>query len=233
MSAPISVIIPTLDEADRLGPCLRALYDGLAAGLVRELIIADGGSDDGIEALADELGARLVHSPRGRGHQLAAGAAVARGSWLLVLHPASVPGPGWIEAVGSHIRSRPGKAGWFRLRFDTPGLMPALVAGWANWRSRVFGLPMGDQGLLVPRGLYERAGGYPEAARFEDVSLARALSGQLVAIDAEVTAAAQPHLDQGWWTRGARNWAGLLRHGLGARAARRPGSGLARDGRNG
>ncbi|WP_118133911.1 glycosyltransferase [Oceanicella sp. SM1341] len=232
MSAPISVIIPTQDEAASLGPCLRALYDGLGAGLLRELIIADGGSGDGIEELAEELGARVVHAPGGRGHQLAAAAAEARGAWLLVLHPGSVPGPGWIEAVSGHIRTRPGKAGWFRLRFDAPGLAPALVAGWANWRSRVLGLPLGDQGLLVPRGLYERAGGYPEAARFEDVALARALSGQLLPLDAEVTAAAEPYRAQGWWTGGLRHWLGLAAHSLGTRAGT-PLRRLARGGRNG
>jgi glycosyltransferase involved in cell wall biosynthesis len=94
MSAPLSVVIPTLNAADRIGPCLGALGEGLMAGLIHELIIADGGSDDAVAELADALGARLVTAPRGRGQQLAAGAQAAHGDWFLFLHADTVLPPG-------------------------------------------------------------------------------------------------------------------------------------------
>ena len=70
MRAPISVIIPTLNATDRIGPCLGALGEALFEGLIHRVIFADGGSSDGIEAVAEEIGADLVTAPKGRGSQL-------------------------------------------------------------------------------------------------------------------------------------------------------------------
>lgn len=206
MRAPVSVVIPTLDAAERLGPCVAALGEGLMAGVVRELVIADGGSADGIAALAEALGARLLTAPRGRGAQLAAGARAAEGAWLLFLHADTVLAPGWAAVVEAHIRARPGQAGYFALSFDRGGLMPRLVAGWANLRSRLFGLPYGDQGLLVSRAVYDAAGGYPEIPLMEDVALARRLGRRrLTRLAGEAVTSAQRYAAEGWLRRGARN----------------------------
>ena len=118
MRAPVSVVIPTLDAAARIGPCLGALGEGVA-GLVREVILADGGSADAIGQVAEATGARLVEAPRGRGPQLAAGARAARGAWLLFLHADTVLAPGWAEAARRHIAAGPERAGYFRLAFDS------------------------------------------------------------------------------------------------------------------
>jgi hypothetical protein len=225
MSAPLSVVIPVLNAADRLGPCLGALAEGLMEGLVRELVLADGGSADAIAAVAGATGARLVAAPRGRGQQLAAGAAAARGDWLLFLHADTVLAPGWTGAVRAHMRDRPGKAGYFALGFDAPGLAPRLIAGWANLRSALFALPYGDQGLLVSRALYQRAGGYPEIALMEDVALARRLGRRRLArIGARAVTSAERYARDGWLRRGARNLTTLALYFLGAapdRLARR------------
>ncbi|MEO0864971.1 MAG: glycosyl transferase, partial [Pseudomonadota bacterium] len=95
-----------------------------------------------------------------------------------------------------------GKAGYFRLSFDRGG---RVVARWANLRSRLFGLPYGDQGLLVPRRLYNRVGGYPDIPLMEDVALARALRGQLKPLDAVAVTSADKYRRQGWLRRGTRN----------------------------
>jgi len=225
MSAPVSVIIPTLDAADRIGPCLAALAEGLGEGLIRELIVADGGSSDAIAEVADAVGARLVMAPRGRGSQLAAGAAAARGAWLLFLHADTVLAPGWAAAVQAHIRDRPGKAGYFGLGFDAAGPMPRVVAGWANLRARAFGLPYGDQGLLVAKALYDRVGGHPLIPLMEDVALVRRLGRRRLArlAGTAVTSAAR-YAAEGWLRRGARNLSILALYFLGVppeRLARR------------
>ena len=74
MPAPLSIIIPALNAASELPLCLEALLPGLEAGLIREVIIADGGSSDETKALADASGARFITSDQGRGVQLATGA---------------------------------------------------------------------------------------------------------------------------------------------------------------
>ena len=218
MRAPISVIIPTLDAAEPLPACLAALMEGLDAGLVRELIVSDGGSADATGAIAQAWGAVVLEGAPSRGGQLRRGCSMAQGEWLLVLHADTVLSPGWSKAVAAHLGD-PGRAGWFRLRFDRKGLAPRLVAGWANLRSRL-GLPYGDQGLLIATTLYAQVGGYQDIPLMEDVALARALRGRLAALDAEAVTNAGKYVRQGWLRRGARNLWTLIRYLAGADAAR-------------
>jgi rSAM/selenodomain-associated transferase 2 len=229
MSAPVSVVIPTLEAADRIGPCLGALGEALMDGVIHEVIIADGGSADGIADIAEAVGARVVTAPRGRGNQLAVGAGAARGHWLLFLHADTVLSPGWGTAVLAHIQTRPGYAGYFALRFDAPGPMPQIVAGWANLRAAMFALPYGDQGLLISRALYDKAGGYPEIPLMEDVALVRRigrLNGRrgLTRLRAEALTSAARYGADGWLRRGWRNLTTLALYFFGvdpARLARR------------
>ena len=215
MRAPISVIIPTLDCAASLGPTLACAFDGMMAGLVGEVVLADGGSTDGIAEVARETGARLVSGPRGRGAQLAAGAEAATGDWFLFLHADTTLSPGWQDTLRSHITTQ-GTAAHFRLRFDDPGAPARLVAGWANLRSRLFSLPYGDQGLLISRALYTSIGGYPAIPLMEDVAIARALRGQLTALPVTATTSAAKYHRDGWTRRGTRNLWLLTRYLLGA-----------------
>ena len=203
MSARLSVVIPTLDAADRLGPTLAALAEGLTEGLIRELILSDGGSSDGIERVADDVGARLVTGPASRGGQLRRGTQAARGDWLLLLHADTVLARGWTREVRRHMEAAPEAAGFFRLAFDASGLAPAFVAGWANLRSRAFGLPYGDQGLLVARRVLAEAGGVPDQPLMEDVALARRLPTR--PLEATATTSAERYRREGWLRRGARN----------------------------
>ncbi len=214
MPAPLSVIIPTLSAGDRLQDCLVALMEGLEAGLIADLVVSDGGSTDDSVAIADAWGAHIVTGPASRGGQLRRGCEAAKGAWFLVLHADTVLEPGWTQAVGAHLKSH--KAGYFRLRFDRGG---RVVAAWANLRAKLFGLPYGDQGLLVPRSLYTRVGGYRDMPLMEDVAMARALKGQLVALDAVAVTCADKYHAQGWVRRGSRNLWTLLRYFTGADVA--------------
>ena len=200
MAAPISVIIPTLDAEAELSACLLGLVEGLDAGLITELVISDGGSSDETCKLADAWGAKIETGPPSRGGQLRRGCAAARGEWFLVLHADTVLAPGWSAAVAKHLSQT--KAGYFKLRFDRGG---QAVAAWANMRARVFGLPFGDQGLLIWRDLYERVGGFADQPLMEDVAMAPALRGQLSAIDTDAVTSAARYRAQGWARQGARN----------------------------
>lgn len=225
MPAPITVIIPTLNAAEVIGPTLGALTEGLGAGLIREVIISDGGSEDPIAEIAEAWGAELLQGPPGRGGQLRRAAEQATGAWLLVLHADSVPAPGWTEPVLAHISHGTERAGYFDLDFDSGGLAPRLVAGWANLRARLFGLPYGDQGLLIPVGLYQRIGGYPDIPLMEDVAIARALTRlRLAPLGHRIVTSADRYRDAGWLRRGAGNLWLLARFLLGTdpvRLARR------------
>lgn len=213
MRAQISVVIPTLDAEPALGPCLGALMEGLEAGLIRELIVSDGGSSDATGAVAQAWGAQVLHGPASRGGQLRRGVAAARGEWVLVLHTDTVLRRGWADAVRAHL-AHPDRAGWFRLAFDHSGIAATVVAGLANLRSRL-GLPYGNQGLLIHRDLYAAVGGFSDQPLMEDVSIARALRGKLTALDAVAVTSAGEYRRLGWLRRGARGQWALLRYATG------------------
>ncbi|WP_264210363.1 TIGR04283 family arsenosugar biosynthesis glycosyltransferase [Leisingera thetidis] len=215
MPAPVSIVIPALNAADELPGCLEHLMEGLGAGLIRELVISDGGSADETRAIAQAAGAEWISGPASRGGQLRRGCAAARGEWLLVLHADTRLEPGWAAAVARHLQEGQGRPAYFRLRFRARGLMPGWVAGWANLRARLFALPYGDQGLLVRRADYEAAGGYPDQPLMEDVALVRRLAGLTALPCAALTGAAR-YQRAGWIRRGARNLWTLMRYFSGA-----------------
>ena len=214
MRAPLSVVIPTINAADDLPGCLATLVEGLDSGLIRELIVTDGGSTDPTMELADKVGAEIVTGPPSRGGQLRRGAAAAQGTWLLVLHADSHLPQGWSAAVQAQMAT--GQPAIFRLRFDAEGLAPRMVARWANLRTRVFGLPYGDQGLLISKADYDAAGGFPDIPLMEDVAMARALRGRLRLLPLAVTTSAAKYQRDGWTRRGARNLGLLIRYLMGA-----------------
>jgi rSAM/selenodomain-associated transferase 2 len=214
MRAGISVIIPTLEAEPGLPACMAALFEGLHAGIIREVIVSDGGSRDATLAIAEEAGAVVVTGPASRGGQLRRGAAAAGGAWLLFLHADTVLPEGWAGAVAARMET--GGAAAFRLRFDTGGMAARLVAGWANLRTLAFGLPYGDQALLVSRRDYEAAGGYRDIPLMEDVALARALGGRIALLPLAVTTSAARYRRDGWLRRGGRNLWLLARYLAGA-----------------
>lgn len=218
MPAPISVIIPTLNSETTLGPVLVALAEALTAGLLAEVILADGGSTDETEKIADEVGAVFLTTPKGRGGQMVAASAVAKGEWLLFLHSDSVLADGWTKPVIKHLNRS--DAAYFKLNFDDPSQPARIVAHWANFRARVFGMPYGDQGLLIKRGLYDEIGGFADIPLMEDVDIARKLKGQLTPLPASITTSADKYRKAGWVRRSVRNFWAVTRFRMGADPAK-------------
>ncbi len=176
----ITVVVPTLNAESGLAASLSALVTATVEGLVREVIVVDGGSTDRTLVIADQAGTRIVTSERGRGRQLAAGAAAARFPWPLFLHADTVLDPGWEREVAAliervEIGERPETAAAFRFALDDLGVLPRLLETGVGLRSSLLRLPYGDQGLLVPRRLYDQIGGFRELPLMEDVDLVRRL----------------------------------------------------------
>lgn len=215
MPAPISVVIPTLNAAEALPDTLAALMEGLSAGLIRELVITDGGSKDATRRIAEDAGAVWVEGTAGRGGQLRRGCAAAHGDWLLILHADTQLAPGWSTAVQAALREGE-RVHCFHLAFRASGPGARWTAGWANLRTRLIGLPYGDQGLLIPRALYTRVGGFPDIPLMEDVALVRALPAAPRLLPARAQTSAARYLDEGWIRRGGRNLWTLLRYLMGA-----------------
>ncbi len=216
MPAPLSIVIPTLNAADGLPGTIAALVPGLEAGLIAELIVSDGGSKDGTLDIADAAGAVVVNGSPGRGGQIARGVEAARAEWLLILHADTVLGPEWVEAARGHINAHRDKAGYFRLQFRAQGVWPGLIAAGANLRSKFFGLPYGDQGLLIAWTMLEAQGGVPDIPLMEDVVLARRLKGRLRPLEAVAATSAARYQRDGWLRRAFGNLVLLVRFALGA-----------------
>lgn len=216
MPAPLSIVIPTLNAAAELPATADALLAGATSGLVRELVISDGGSTDKTLDAARELGAVIVTGPPGRGGQLARGVAASTGDWVLLVHADTHLAEGWESVAFDHMNRHPEKAGWFRLRFRGSGMAPTLVAVGANLRSRWLGLPYGDQGLLVSRATLAEVGGIPEVPLMEDVVLARALRGRLRRLECDALTSAARYERDGWVSRTTGNLGTLTRFFLGA-----------------
>lgn len=213
MRAPISVVIPTLNAAHSLPGCVAALMEGLSAGLIREVIVSDGGSTDATLRIAESIGAEVVRGAASRGGQLRRGCAVAQGDWLLVLHADTQLEAGWCDVVADHLGQ--GTPAYFRLGYDARGLGPRIVAGWANLRSQIFALPYGDQGLLIRSDILKDAGDFPDIPLMEDVALVRRLRG-LQALPATARTSFARYAAEGWMRRGLRNLILLLRYRAGA-----------------
>lgn len=196
----ISAIIPVLNAAHLLPPLLEQLK-GLG-----EVILADGGSTDGATA---PPGVRLIQAPRGRGTQLAAGAALAQGDWLLFLHADTRLDAGWEAAVAGAL-VRPDQAHFFRFALDDASPQARRLEAAVAWRCRRLALPYGDQGLLISRALYGAVGGYQPIPLMEDVDLVRRLGrARLAEMPARAITSAARWRRDGWWRRSARNLATL------------------------
>lgn len=185
----LSVVVPALEEEGRIGACVRHVRE-LAPEW--EVVVADGGSRDGTREEARAAGARVVAAPRGRGSQLRAGVAAARGEVLLLLHadvrlPREAP-----VLVAEILRDGRWVAGAFRVRHLPEGCGPVArrllaLADRCSARRR---LPYGDQALFLRREVLERAGGIPDLPLMEDVELARRLLalGPIRRLEATVSA---------------------------------------------
>ncbi len=168
----VSVIIPTLDEAEGIPALVATLRSepGLA-----EIIVADGGSTDGTPAIAEAQGVRVIESARGRGQQLCAGAAAASGEILLFLHADSVFPAGGLAALAAALDRDPATPGGnFRVVFDGDSGFARWLTGFYAWL-RHFALYYGDSGIFVRRAVYEAIGGLKPMPLMEDYDFVRRL----------------------------------------------------------
>ena len=210
----LSVVIPTLNAAATLPAVLASLQDGRA--LLAEVVVADGGSTDGTPEVARAGGAVTLRTRRGRGSQLAAGAAAARGEWLLFLHADTTLEPGWADETRHFVTAESGSAAAFRFALEDQSAEARRLERVVDWRSRVLALPYGDQGLLISRRLYDEVGGFCPLPLMEDVDLARRLGRRrLRMLRARAFTSAERYRREGWLLRPARNLACLSLYFLG------------------
>jgi rSAM/selenodomain-associated transferase 2 len=175
MATPIppslSIVMPVLDEVERLAATLAALAPLREQGV--ELIVVDGGSADGSVAAASGLADQVISAPRGRARQMNAGAAVASARTLLFLHADTRLPPDAPSLIAKALQSR--EWGRFDIRIDGHSALLPIIAALMNWRSRLTGIATGDQAIFVRRSAFAAVAGFPDQPLMEDIEICRRL----------------------------------------------------------
>jgi rSAM/selenodomain-associated transferase 2/rSAM/selenodomain-associated transferase 1 len=191
----ISVIIPTLNEVDNVAAAIASAGSGADV----EIIVADGGSDDGTQGRASSLGLKMLTSPHGRARQMNKAAALAAGDILLFLHADTLL-PRYFDVLVRSVLARPGvAAGAFEFRLDARRWGLRVIERLVNWRSRRLQMPYGDQAIFMKARTFRAAGGFPALPIMEDFELVRRLKrmGRIEVVPAPVVTSARRWLSLG------------------------------------
>lgn len=172
----LSIIIPVLNEAAQIAAMLAPLQPLRAQG--HEVIVVDGGSDDGTADYARALCDQLLNAPRGRARQMNVGAEVAQADVLWFLHADTLASVTAADTLVTTLSQSHLNWGRFDVRLSGSHPLLRVVETLMNVRSRWSGIATGDQGIFVRRDLFERLGGYPDIPLMEDIALSRLLKLQ-------------------------------------------------------
>jgi len=168
----ISIIVPALNEAANLRallPQLRASSPGA------QILVVDGGSSDGSQAIALELADSVLQSERGRAVQMNVGGKAAQGDVLWFLHADSTVSPLLAAAIENALADPGIAGGCFRLRLESPKLIYRLRDAIGNMLVDLTGIALGDRGFFCRREVFLALGGYPEIRILEDAEFYRKL----------------------------------------------------------
>jgi rSAM/selenodomain-associated transferase 2 len=169
----LSIIVPLLNEAQELPGLLERLAPLLRNG--GEVIVVDGGSDDGSADIAEHTGFTVLRSVRGRARQMNAGAALATGGVLLFLHADTQLPDSAETTIAQELADSTRVWGRFDIRINGRSAMLRVVSRLMNLRSRLTGIATGDQAMFVTRSAFNAVGGFPDQPLMEDIEISKRL----------------------------------------------------------
>ena len=184
MKPKISIVVPTLNEADNL----RATLDALQVFGDAEIIVVDGGSDDATVSIARDYNVKILHSKRGRGMQLQTGGAAATGEVFWFVHADTVPPPDAIFEIKKALKDSRVGGGNFTIRFDGERCAAKILTRLYP-KLNYLGLIYGDSAIFARREIYQKIGGFKDYPIFEDLDFVERLrkAGEIVTLPAIVT----------------------------------------------
>lgn len=209
----ISVIIPTLNEEITLEKSLISARNSRDI----EIILSDGGSQDKTCTIAKRFADKVISSPAGRGVQLNRGADASSGDILLFLHADSILPKGWDDLVRETLDDTRIAGGAFSFALSKRSIAFSFISFMANFRSRFFKLPYGDQAIFVRREIFEKLGGFREIPIMEDLELVKGIRklGKLIVLSSPVITSSRRWDKEGWIKTMLRNQLLLFLYRLG------------------
>jgi len=165
----LSVVVPVLNESRALPALLEHLQPLRRSGV--EVVLVDGGSDDGSAAIVACAGFQVICAERGRARQMNAGAAAVHGDVLLFLHADTRLPDGAVQLIDAALADGRHVWGRFDVEFDVRTWTMAATAFGMNLRSRLSGIATGDQALFMTRAAFDGVGGFPDQPLMEDVEI--------------------------------------------------------------
>jgi rSAM/selenodomain-associated transferase 2 len=209
----VSIVIPTLNEGADITETIRHARELAPA----EIIVVDGGSDDGTVENASAAD-RVLTAPRGRGAQQNAGAAVSRGDVLLFLHADCWLEPGSLDAILAALDDPRAVGGCFQQTIEAEGLEYRWLERGNALRVRLWTLAYGDQGIFVRRTIFDRLGGFPPLPIMEDLFFMKRLrhEGRFILLENRLHVSPRRWQQNGIFRQTARNWllTGLAQAGV-------------------
>jgi len=206
----ISVIIPTLNEAENIQATLQAARRDYSPAEV-EIILVDGGSTDNtLEGVSKDV--HVIQTRPNRAHQMNQGAEASQGAILVFCHGDTQLPQGWRESVLAALKDDQVVGGAFQSRLSPEN----AFLRWANrvklprdWR-----FMYGDQCLFLRRTVFTSLGGYPILPLMEEVELARGMAqkGKLARIDSRVVTDSRRMLENGALKQILRNAWRMIRY---------------------
>ncbi len=169
----LSIVIPTLNEAQAIGLLLSDLAAQTCDQALLEIIVVDGGSDDATRSIAGTFNSVVTTAARGRAAQMNAGAALARADTLWFVHADSRLAP--TAAATLLARTSPPVWGFVDVHLSGAARLLRVVEFLMNLRSAASGIATGDQGIFVQRSIFEQLGGFPSIPLMEDIALSKSL----------------------------------------------------------
>ncbi len=210
----ISILVPTLNEEARIGDTLRALQ-GLTGN--KEILVADGGSDDRTAQISAEMGVQVIRSGAGRGTQIRAAAAKAVGDALWIVHADAHPEAGAIESIQVALQNTAVVGGNFSLVFEGEHYSARQMT-WIYPYLRWLGVSYGDAGIFIRRTVYNEIGGCRPYPLFEDLDLIRRMKrhGRFIHLQTRIFTSARRFAGNQyvkvwaiWFTLQLLYWAGV------------------------
>jgi rSAM/selenodomain-associated transferase 2 len=204
----ISVIMPVFREQETIKLAMERLAQ-LSGSKNSEIIVVDGDPEGGTIRMIDRAGMITAIAPKGRASQMNHGAALASGKVLLFLHADTLLPADAFNRIEQAVHADRCIAGAFDLGIDSPRWIFRITERYVALRTRLTGIPFGDQAIFIRHDYFGSIGGYRDIPLMEDVELMQRIKkdkGRISVVPAKVMTSPRRWEREGVFCCTLRNW---------------------------